>query len=261
MGIWRCPVTGIGDGRAGAFCKIKITQMLLRLFLFLSIVLLYSCDKNSEKINKTEKFVVDNMDVSAALDYMIIQNEISEEKTIKQLARILDCSPSTIVRLRARDTYPTVHAQNNILSLAKDVLIDKRILEDKDPKSNATIRIFHFLKKHCVFGGIIVLCICVIVFFHFKQVIKKCHIPLTRTRRKTVDKKIFGFKIGKKIEEKTYIVGYDKNFKPLYKTIIIYVSMLIGLIGWWGYRYEHRNNIDIIDNYKIVYDPVWETEL
>lgn len=235
--------------------------MRLKLFLFLGVLLSYSCDNNSEKANKAEKLIVDNMDVSAALDYIIIQNEINEEKTIKQLARILDCSPSTIDRLKARNTYPTVYAQNNILSLAKDVFIDKRILEDKDPKSNATIRIFHFFKNHYVWGSAIVLCICVIVFFHFKHVIKRCHIPITRTKRKAVDKKIFGFKIGEKIEEETYIVGYDKNFLPLYKTIVIYVSILIGLIGWWGYRYEHRNNIDIIDNYKIVYDPLWETEL
>ena len=235
--------------------------MRLKLFLFLGVLLSYSCNNNSEKANKAEKLIVDNMDVSAALDYMIIQNEINEEESIKQLARILDCSPSTIERLRARNTYPTVYAQNSIFSLAKDVFIDKRILEDRDPKSNAAIRMFHFFKNHYVLGNIIVLCICIIVFFHFKHVIKRCHIPITRTKRKSVDRKVFGFKIGKKIEEKTYIVSYDKNFLTLYKTIAIYVFILIGLIGWWGCRYERRNNIDVVDNYKIVYDTRWETEL
>lgn len=230
-------------------------------FLLVLALLFYSCNDNNQKRDKAEKLIVENMDTAGVLDYMIIQSEIQEDKAILQLSRILDCSPYTIIRLKERDTYPTVYAQNNILSLAKDVFVDKSTLEDRDPKSNTTIKLFHFFKKHYIFGSIIALCISIIVFYHFKNVVGRCTIPITKTTQESVDRKLLGITIGTKVKKDIRVIGYKKDFRILYRTIAVYAIVLICLIAWWAYRYEHRNNIDVIDNYKIVYDPIWETEL
>lgn len=225
------------------------------------LLLLFSCSNNKQKTDLAEKFIVENFDVSAALDYMVVQSNLDEATATHQLARILECSPYTIARLRKRDTYPTKNAQNKILALARDVMIDKNELEKLDPKSNIVIRSVLFFKKHYIWLSLIIITIVYLIVRHIKYVIReKCHVPIIKIRRKTVDKKILGYKIGKKTVEEEHITGYEYNSQPLIQTIAIYTIVFVCLLSWIFYRYEHRNNLEVSNKYKITYDTTWEQE-
>lgn len=119
----------------------------LNFYLFATILfsLLTSCSKDS----RTEFLIEDKLETMSGKE-MLRELLIKNDNNIDQLARIFECSPSSLRRIVEGETFATPEAEKQFKNILYQTLVSKKkSLEDLDlNKDTWSYKIKHFFDKY-----------------------------------------------------------------------------------------------------------------
>jgi hypothetical protein len=207
-----------------------IKKYNLILILILLISMLVSCSKES----KTESLIEEKLETMSGKE-MLRELLIKNDNDFDQLARIFDCSPSSLKRILAGETHTTDEGKNQFRNVLNQTLITKEsTLDELDPKYQPwKLKMKHLIETNYIKIGLTVIAI-ILVGFIF---------PSTST-----DEVAFEF-FGIMQNDKSYpLVGI--GLLLLLITLLFYFILVV--IGWFTIETIH------IDKFKNTFDPIWE---
>jgi hypothetical protein len=120
----------------------KLNFYLFTTFFFL---ILTSCSKD----NGTESLIEDKLETMSGKD-MLRELLIKNDNDIDQLARIFECSPSTLKRIVDGETFATPEAEKQFKNILNQTLVSKeKSLDDLDLNRDTwSYKIKHFFDKY-----------------------------------------------------------------------------------------------------------------
>lgn len=193
------------------------------------VAILFSCSKE----NKTESLIEEKLETMSGKE-MLRELLIKNDNDVDQLARIFDCSSSSLKRILSGETHNTADAKNQFKNVLNQTLVTKETtLDELDPKYQPwKSKCKHLIERNYLKIGLTVLTI-ILVGFIF---------PSTSTD--TV-----AFEFGILQNDKSYpLVGLGLIL--LFITLLSYFILVI--IGWFTIETIH------IDKFKNTFDPIWE---
>jgi hypothetical protein len=178
--------------------------------------MLVSCSKE----NKTESLIEEKLETMSGKE-MLRELLIKNDNDIYQLARIFECSPSSLKRILEGETFATTEAEKQFKNALNQTLITKeKTLNELDPlKQSWSYSIKFFIENHYVW---LIVMLCIVFFLVASE---------------SVDSAFFS---GLAITFSIIIV----------LSIVIYVFII--LLIWF------KDEPVIIDNFKNTFDPIWE---
>lgn len=204
----------------------KLYFYLLNAILFLTLT---SCSKD----NGTESLIEDKL-ASMSDKEILRELLIKNDNDVNQLARIFDCSPSSLKRIIEGETFATPEAERQFKNILNQTLITKdKTLDELDPKYKPLkFKIKRLIEQNYFKIGLIC----------FGLIIIGLIFPSTST-----DKIALGFGIDH--DDKSYPLTGVGIF-AIIATLLIYFILVI--IGWFSAETIYN---DLFIN---SFDPIWE---
>ena len=199
----------------------KILKMIKKYNFILLLVLFVSMLASCSKENKTESLIEEKLETMSGKE-MLRELLIKNDNDIYQLARIFECSPSSLKRILEGETFTTTEAEKQFKNALNQTLITKeKTLNELDPiKQSWSYNVKFFIENHYVWL-IVMLCIVFIL-----------------TTFELVDDAAFF------------------SFTAIAFSIIVLLSIVIYVILIIYFCF--KNDPVIIDNFKNTFDPIWE---
>lgn len=191
----------------------KLNLYLFATFFFL---ILTSCSKD----NGTESLIEDKLDSMSGKE-MLRELLIKNDNDVNQLARIFECSPSSLKRILNGETITTSTASDELRNILNQTLISKeKTFDELDPlKQSWSFKTKFFIENYYVWL-IIMLCIVFLL-------------------------------ISTELVENDFFSTITITFAIIVLlSIIIYI--FVTLFIWF------KDEPEIIDNFKNTLDPIWE---
>ncbi|MFH6936003.1 hypothetical protein [Flavobacterium sp. FlaQc-30] len=130
-------------------------KLYLLLFTILSCLISISCSKD----NGTDSLIEEKLDSMTGKE-IIRELLIKNDNDINQLARIFDCSPSSLMRILKGETINTPQAEKEFKNVLNLTLIAKeKTLDEIDPSKQSWIFKSRFFIENHYIWLIIMLCI------------------------------------------------------------------------------------------------------
>ncbi|WP_433835652.1 hypothetical protein [Flavobacterium anhuiense] len=130
-------------------------KIYLLLFTILSCLISISCSKD----NGTDSLIEEKLDSMTGKE-IIRELLIKNDNDINQLARIFDCSPSSLIRILNGETINTPEAEKQFKNVLNQTLIAKeKTLDEIDPSKQSWIFKSRFFIENHYIWLIIMLCI------------------------------------------------------------------------------------------------------
>ncbi len=126
--------------------KFKMTRKLnYCLYTFFFLLILASCSKD----NGTESLIEDKLETMSGKE-MLRELLIKNDNDIDQLARIFECSPSSLKRIVEGETFATPEAEKQFKNILNQTLISKeKSLDELDLNRDTwSYKIKHFFDKY-----------------------------------------------------------------------------------------------------------------
>lgn len=121
-----------------------IKNYSLQLLIPLLFLLFASCSKD----NGTESLIEIKLERMSGKE-MLVELLIKNDNDVNQLARIFECSPSSLKRIVEGETIPTTEAKNQFKNALNQTLITKeKTLEELDPEHTWYKTIKSFFEDH-----------------------------------------------------------------------------------------------------------------
>jgi hypothetical protein len=198
------------------------------LILVLFISMLVSCSKE----DKTEFLIEDKLATMSAKE-MILDMLLRNGNDTVQLARIFECSPSSLKRIISGVTQATPQAENQFKKVLKQALItNNKSFKDLDPYYKSDWKLF--TEQH--WGKAIILSISSLIII-FLQIIV---LDEMKSKHRFYNYLIYILSIIVILTVIVMFIGY----------ILIRIYMLLK-----GFSSEPI----LIDNFQNTIDPIWET--
>lgn len=191
----------------------KLNLYLFATFFFLILI---SCSKD----NDTESLIEDKLDSMSGKE-MLRELLIKNDNDVNQLARIFECSPSSLKRILNGETITTKIASDELRNILNQTLISKeKTFDELDPlKQSWSYQTKFFIENYYVWL-IIMLCIVFLL-------------------------------ISTELVENDFFSTITITFAIIVLlSIIIYI--FVTLFIWF------KDEPEIIDNFKNTLDPIWE---
>ena len=115
------------------------------LYTFFFLLILASCSKD----NGTESLIEDKLETMSGKE-MLRELLIKNDNDIDQLARIFECSPSSLKRIVEGETFATPEAEKQFKNILNQTLISKeKSLDELDLNRDTwSYKIKHFFDKY-----------------------------------------------------------------------------------------------------------------
>ncbi len=191
----------------------KLNFYLLTIILFL---ILTSCSKD----NGTESLIEDKLETMSGKE-MLRELLIKNDNDVNQLARIFECSPSSLKRILRGETLATTDGGNQFKNvLNQTLIIKKKALDELDPLNQSwNYKTKFFIENNYVW---LIAMLCIIFFL-----------------------------VSTELVETDLFSGLAITFAIIIVlSIVIYV--FVNLFIWF------KDEPVIIDNFKNTFDPIWE---
>lgn len=207
--------------------------MTKKLNFYLLITLFFLILTSCSKENVTESLIEDKLETMSGKE-MLRELLIKNDNDINQLARIFECSPSSLKRILESETFATSEAENQFKNVLNQTLITKdKTLDELDPKYKPLkFKIKRLIEQNYIKIGLICLGLIIIGFIF----------PSTST-----DKTALGFGIDH--DDKSYPLT---GLGILAIITILLVYFILVIIGWFSAETFYN---DLFIN---SFDPIWE---
>lgn len=141
--------------------KLKNFKMTRKLNFYLLTALFFIILTSCSKDNGTEPLIEEKLETMSGKE-MLNDLLLKNDNDIRQLARIFECSPSTLKRIKSGETIPTSNGVNQFKNILNQSLINKDYTLDELDPSNQTWhkKMFFFFKNK-----IGTIAICYLIFF------------------------------------------------------------------------------------------------
>lgn len=193
-----------------------IRKLNFNLLTTLFFLILTSCSKD----NGTESLIEDKLETMSGKE-MLRELLIKNDNDINQLARIFECSPSSLKRILESETLTTSEAENQFKNVLNQTLIAKeKTLDELDPlKQSLSYKTKLFITSHYVW---IIGMICIILLLVATELVE---------------------------------INFFSIIAITFAIIIILcvVIYVFDIIFIW-----YNGEPLIIDKFKNTYDPIWE---
>lgn len=138
--------------------KLKNFKMTKKLYFYLLTIMLFSTFISCSKDNGTGSLIEDKLETMSGKE-ILRELLIKNDNDVNQLARIFDCSPSSLRRILAgKETIATPNAIIEFKNILHQVLITKKkTLDELDPinRENWIYQTKFFIQNHYVWGIVI----------------------------------------------------------------------------------------------------------
>jgi hypothetical protein len=129
--------------------RLKIFKMTKKLNFYLLTTLFFLILNSCTKDNGTESLIEDKLETMSGKE-MLRELLIKNDNDIDQLARIFECSPSSLRRIVEGETFATPEAEKQFKNILNQTLVSKeKSLDDLDLNRDAwSYKIKHFFDKY-----------------------------------------------------------------------------------------------------------------
>lgn len=186
----------------------------LRLLIPLLFLICTSCSKD----NGTESLIESKLERMSGKE-MLVELLIKNDNDVNQLARIFECSPSSLKRIVEGETIPTTEAKNQFKNALNQTLITKeKSLDELDPYKQTWLFKIKFLytDNYIIF----------VVVLIFAIIISVC-------------------------SDESADINFNFIIWVIWFICLIIFLIVISLIWFKGEPI-------VIDNFKNTIDPIWE---
>ncbi|MGQ7945088.1 hypothetical protein [Flavobacterium sp. WC2509] len=213
--------------------KLKNFKMTKKLNFYLLTTLFFLILISCSKDNGTESLIEDKLETMSSKE-ILRELLIKNDNDINQLARIFECSPSSLKRILESETFATSEAENQFKNVLNQTLITKdKTLDELDPKYKPLkFKIKRLIEQNYIKIGLICLGLIIIGLVF----------PSTST-----DKTALGFGIDH--DDKSYPLT---GLGILAIITILLVYFILVIIGWLSTETIYK------DLFVNSFDPIWE---
>lgn len=193
--------------------------MVKKLYFYLLTIMLFSTFISCSKDNGTGSLIEDKLETMSGKE-ILRELLIKNDNDFNQLARIFQCSPSSLKRILEGETIATTEAKNEFKNALNQTLITKKnTLDDLDPyKQSWSYKTKFFIENHYVW---LIIMLGTIFFLISLEL------------------------------DSDFFAGISITFAIIIVlSIILYV--FVTLYIWFA------DEPVIIDNFKNTFDPIWE---